>query len=74
MKENRLCYLGFKNSMVSTNLSRVNFKNLISHNPSSQEEFPLPWIYFAFKHIANNTSTCINNNLGILSCEILTIS
>ena len=42
LKENRLFYLGFKNSVVSTNLSRVNFKNLISHNPSSHEEYPLP--------------------------------
>ena len=71
---NQLCYLGFKNSVVSTKLSRVNFKNLISYNPSSHEEFPFPWIHFVFKHIANNTSTCINNNLGILSCGILTIS
>ena len=74
LKENQLCYLGFKNSVVSTNQSRINFKNLISHNPSSHEEFLLLRIHFSFKHIANNTSTCINKNLGILSCGILTIS
>ena len=39
MKGNQLCYLGIKNSVVSTNLSRVNFKILLSHNPSSHEEF-----------------------------------
>ena len=40
LKGNRLYYLGIKKSMVSTNLSRVNFKILLSHNPSSHEEFP----------------------------------
>ena len=40
LEGNQLCYLGIKYSVVSTNLSRVNFKNLLSHNPSSHEEFP----------------------------------
>ena len=40
LKGNRLSYLGFNNSVVSTNLSRVNFKNLLTHNTSSYEEFP----------------------------------